>query len=98
MAYEFEPIAENEVLDLVRARPRLKQAQLLAIFYPPSPDADPTAPYGRQPDPTGQHPEGGNPIRAPHLELEQHLKTLRSKGLVDYAPKGAAGGWVALAT
>jgi hypothetical protein len=91
MAYEFKPLTKEQVLAAVKSAPGLKQPQLLAVLYPPLDDSE--APYGREADPTGRHPEGGNPVKAPHIELEKHLRALRAEHLVDYTPKGAAGGW-----
>lgn len=80
---EFPPITREQVISVVRENPGLKQPQLLDLIYPGDPGIEVVE----------GHPEGGNPIKKPHLELERILRSLVLDGIAYFTPRNSSGGW-----
>lgn len=80
---DFPPLTIEQVKAAIKENPGLKQPQLLDILYPGDPGVEVIE----------GHPEGGNPIKKPHTELENILRSLRLEGLAYFTPRNSSGGW-----
>lgn len=93
--YNLKPITEERVLAYLKenAAPQIKQANLLDALRGPLEyyEADGEI----EVDGVVEKITAGDVIKRPHLDLESALRELRRKGLADFTPKGALGGWVA---
>lgn len=90
--YDLTPITPERVINLLREKPRLKQPQILDELR------GPLEYYAEDVESDTHHKiiTAGDVIPRPFEDLVEALRELRAKGLADYLPKGAAGGWIAL--